>query len=286
VVLISHNEGEELERTVHGIMATLPPRSEVIVVDDCSTDSSADFIDETYAAVRLLKPDQRLGVARARNLGAASASGEVLVFSDAHVRVGFGWLEGLLPVLARAQVGAAGPAISVVGNASAKGYGYTFDDLSFGCRWLGWQSAEPHPVPMLCGCFFAMRREVFESAGGFDAGFQGWGGEDSELSLRLWLLGYECLVVPSVEVGHLFRQRFHYDVDMATCLHNNLRLAVVHFGERLLERTFARHAGDSSFPSALAQVVEGDVFETRRRLRERRQRDDEWFFGRFGIPVN
>jgi len=132
----------------------------------------------------------------------------------------------------------------------------------------------------------AMRRDVFEAVGGFDDGLLGWGADDSEISLRLWLLGYECLVVPDADVAHLFRSHFPYEVDGRLTLHNNLRLAATHFGETLLERTFARVAGDSAFPAALAQVMTGDVFERRRRLQEQRQRDAEWYFNRFEIPVN
>src|SRR5262249_12279390 len=162
------------------------------------------------------------------------------VFSDAHVDVAWGWLDGLLGVLERPGVGVVGPAVSVMGGPRAVGYGYTLCDLSLNTRWLARESAEPHAVPMVCGCFMAMRREVFEAVGGFDGGFEGWGAEDSELCLRLWLLGYECFVAPAVEVAHLFRQRFPYDVDMATSLQNNLRMAMVHFGERLLEGSLGR----------------------------------------------
>ena len=45
-----------------------------------------------------------------------------------------------------------------------------------------------------------MRRHVFEAVGGFDGGMTGWGWEDQEISLRLWLLGYELRLVPEVTV--------------------------------------------------------------------------------------
>jgi glycosyltransferase involved in cell wall biosynthesis len=284
--LISRDEGENLQRTVWGLLATLPRDSEVIVVDDGSTDGGADFIDASYPAVRVIRAGERLGIARARNLGGCAANGEMLVFSDAHVDVQPGWFEGLLPSLEDDGVGLVAPAIAVMGNEAAKGYGYTLSDLSLGVRWLHWQQGRPYEVPMVCGCFMAMRRSVFEAVGGFDAGFRGWGAEDSELSLRLWLLGYRCLVDPNVEVVHLFRQRFPYEVDMRTCLHNNLRLGVTHFSTALLEGMFARLAGDHAFPGALAEVIGGGALERRQELLASRRYDAEWFFDRFGIPVN
>src|SRR6202041_686305 len=82
VVVVSHNEGVYLRRTVHSLMSTLPRESEVIVVDDGSSDRSADGLAESYDGVTVLRTAGRLGVSRARNFGAEYAQGEVVVFSD------------------------------------------------------------------------------------------------------------------------------------------------------------------------------------------------------------
>jgi GT2 family glycosyltransferase len=50
--------------------------------------------------------------------------------------------------------------------------------------------------------FIAMRREVFAEIGGFDDGMLVYGiMEDSELSVNLWAPGYQCLLVPTIEVA-------------------------------------------------------------------------------------
>src|ERR1043165_4311239 len=89
VVVVSHNEGDNLRKTVHSLLATLPSDGEIIVVDDCSADGSADFIDDRYAGVTLLNPAERLGAASARNYGGRQARGEIIIFSDAHMEVPF-----------------------------------------------------------------------------------------------------------------------------------------------------------------------------------------------------
>ena len=83
------------------------------------------------------------------------------------------------------------------GGAGCTGYGQKWRDASLAVEWLGRQGGAPYPVPLLCGCFLAMRRDVFAEVGGFDAGMVLWGAEDSELSIRLWTLGYECWVAPA-----------------------------------------------------------------------------------------
>jgi len=282
-VVVSHNEGDRLRRTVHGLMATLPRDGEIVVVDDASTDGSADFLGPSYHAVRLLRPAERLGAPRARNHGAAAACGRLIVFADAHVDVGFGWVDALRAALDPPAVGAAGPAVSVMGSPASKGYGFTWRDAALNMHWLGRQGDQPYPVPLLSGCFVAMRRDVFEACGGFDEGLSIWGGEDAELSLRLWLLGYECLLVPEVEVAHFFRDRFPYQLDWTTLLHNSLRLGVLHFGPARLERLVACLTSNPAFPAAFARLAEGDTWSRREQLRRVRLHDDDWFFDRFDI---
>lgn len=285
-MIVTHNEGARLRRTVDAMMGTLPRDGEVVIVDDASTDGSTEFLHGGYGRLTVVHAHNRLGVARARNHGASLSTGEVLVFSDAHVDLEFGWLEPLLDELARDGVGAVGPAIAVLGNPAAKGYGYTLTDASMNTRWLGWPGVAPHPVPMLCGCFLAISPALFRGVGGFDPGFEGWGAEDTELSMRLWLLGYECRVVPAVHVSHLFRDHFPYDFDYVTALQNNLRTAVIHFSRSCLERVIARLSGDPSFPTAMARVLDSDAWERRKLLEPQRRHDDAWFFNRFDISMN
>jgi GT2 family glycosyltransferase len=75
-IVISRSEGENLRDTVANLPATLPVGSEIVAVDDASSDGSAEFLGPAYPAVRLVRTPERIGVARARNHRARSASGE------------------------------------------------------------------------------------------------------------------------------------------------------------------------------------------------------------------
>jgi glycosyltransferase involved in cell wall biosynthesis len=280
VVIPALNEGHYLRRTVEQLANTLPAASEIVVIDNGSTDGSADSLAETGA--RLLRTP-RLGAAGARNWGAWNSAGKVIVFADAHVEVQPGWWEPLVETLARPEVGAAGPVVSAIGRPDARGYGYwwTRPDMDFSSQWLGARGQEPYPVPMLSSCFIAIRRETFTTIGGFDSGLRRWGAEDSELSLRLWLLGYEQVVVPQVEIAHLFRTKHPYQIEMDDVLHNLLRLAFTHFNSRRIEHVIASVKEHLAFAPALAQNVAGNVWKRRNELLRRRMHDDDWYFERF-----
>ncbi len=283
VIVISLNEGESLRRTVDNLLATLPGSSEIIVVDDGSTDQSTGFLSEGYSSVKLLRPEVRLGVAGGRNFGASHAKGDVLVFSDAHVAAPPEWAESLLDVLARPEVGAVAPAISAMRPAAVEctGYGQKWHDAGLAVGWLGQQGSAPYPVPLLCGCFLALRREVFTEIGGFDSGMVLWGAEDSELSIRLWTSGYECWVVPELDVQHAFRAQFPYEVKWEPVLHNRFRLVSLHFGPRRLLRVVERLKQYDEFAAASVRLLVGDLGARAAQLRSLRRYDDDWFFSKF-----
>src|SRR5260370_14241143 len=98
VVVISRNEGSELKRTVENFDDTLPAGGEVIVIDDGSTDGSADHLALRRDRIRLHRA-QGYGVARARNFGARQARCHVIVYADAHLRLRSDWWQSIVAVL-------------------------------------------------------------------------------------------------------------------------------------------------------------------------------------------
>jgi GT2 family glycosyltransferase len=282
VVIVSRNEGRELRLTVENLCDTLPRRQrELIVVDDGSTDGSTRFL-KRYPEVRLVR-STGVGVANARNLGGAQASGDAIVFCDAHMRMPKGWHRPLLEPLQSETVGAVAPGVYSLEEPRRRGFGLYVSGPDLHARWNQQPGKKPVPVAVLPGCFLAMRRDVFKATGGFDSGMRQLGGNDNELSLRLWLLGYELLIVPRIEVGHLFRTTIPFDATWAAVLHNRLRTAFVHFGHARIGRVIDALRSYESFPHGLAMTIDGDMFTRRRVLHAERQRSDDWFFERFGL---
>ncbi len=255
----------------------------MIVVDDDSTDGSSSFLSTGYERVQLLRPQERIGAARARNLGATHATGEVLVFSDAHVEVPANWYDPLLPVLARPDTGAVGPGISVLEPVPvrATGYGQTWQNASLDVDWLRRKSSDPYPVPLLGGGFIALPAKAFHAAKGFDSGIERWGSEDSELCVRLWALGYQCLVVPSVIVAHKFRPMQPYPITWEEVIHNKLRMAGLHFGPRRLSQVHEFYRERPEYAAATAKLASADLKLRRAELDAIRVHDDDWFFAQF-----
>lgn len=206
----------------------------------------------------------------------------MLAFADAHIETPVGWWRPLVDALDDPRVGAAAPAIYDMNNPTAKGFGLQVTMPNLNPSFLFQRAQKPYAVPALPGCCFAIRRDVFDAIGGFDERLIDWGMVDSELAIRLWLLGYELFLIPDIEVGHLFREVLPYPVTRGSFLHNKLRLAFVHFsGSRLTAVIDALHR-EEDFSQAMAFLAESDVTTRRADVHRRRQHDDMWFFERFG----
>ncbi len=283
VILPALNESVLLRRTVEQFEATLPEDGEIVVVDNGSTDGSADFLRESQHRRSILIHSPRpLGVAGARNRGLQEARGEVIVFADAHIDVPARWWQPIVATLNRPHVGVVGPAIGVMGKPEyPAACGQRIAEMNLRLEWLPRQQEEPHPVPTLGGGFMAVRRETLEQAGGFDDGMPQWGSEDLELCMRYWLLGYEVWVVPEVTVLHYFRSTNPLRLRPGIVTHNQLRVALLHFTPTRLARVTTALQRAADFGEALAQAVDSDVWQRRATLAARRVRDDDWFFQRF-----
>ena len=81
-----HNAERVIGATLASLIGQERPPHEVIVVDDGSTDRSAEIVQKVATTsplpLRLLRSEKNIGVARARNLGVTAASGEWLGFCD------------------------------------------------------------------------------------------------------------------------------------------------------------------------------------------------------------
>jgi GT2 family glycosyltransferase len=284
MVVIGRNEGKYLRRTVENLEDTLPGDAEIVVVDDGSTDGSADYLAaRRRGRVRLLR-SSAIGVAKSRHYGAAHTRGDVIVFADAHLGLDRNWWQPLLEPLENPKVGAVAPAITKLPATSMRGYGLTFRGPAMEVRWQRRKPKGPVAVPILPGCCVAMRRDVLETTGGgWDPGLLQRGNVDNEFSVRLWLMGYKLLVVPETLVRHRFRPKSPFPVGWPQYLHNRLRLAFVHFNAERLGVVVASLRIYPSFGEALALVADSDITARRREILAKRVRDDDWFCERFGL---
>lgn len=170
-IVPAHNEARLLGATLaalHAAAATMGQPCETIVVDDASTDATAQVAADGDA--RVLRVEHR-HIAATRNAGARVACGDVLVFVDADTRVDGVVLAAALDALCNGAVGG-GATVRLTGRLAH------YERLS--ARLAAWVLRLTRIAP---GCFVFCTRAAFDAVGGFDEAY--YAAEDIAISRAL-----------------------------------------------------------------------------------------------------
>ncbi len=183
------------------------PGAEVIVVDNASTDGSADIVRSRFPDVRLLQLPENVGFAAGNNAGARAASGQLLVFLNNDTVPERGFAGKLRTAFDDPSVGLATARIVYLHDPTvidSAGDGYLRAGGAYK-RFHGQPATgdalAPDEVFGACGAAFTIRRDLFEELGGFDEAFF-MVYEDVDLSYRARLLGWRCVYVADAVVHH------------------------------------------------------------------------------------
>jgi GT2 family glycosyltransferase len=216
---------------------------EVIVVDNGSTDGSADFVEAQYPDMLLIRNERNLGFAAGNNQGLRAAAGDVLVLLNQDTIVRPGWLAVLAEIIeAYPQCGIAGGKAlypdgriqHAGGYVDAKGSGshYGYQQMDEG------QFDQVREVDYITGATLAISRQAYEAIGELDEGFAPAYFEDVDWCFRAREAGFRVVYAPQAVLMHR-ESSAGFDTSHASLYdfhRNRLRLVLKHWpSERLWE---------------------------------------------------
>ena len=236
VIILNWNGRELLEDCLPSVLAQSFQDYEVILVDNGSSDGSAEWVAATYPEVRLLRLSSNLGFCGGNNAGVRVARGEHILLLNNDTVVEADWLEPLYAAMtsdariaacdskvlyfsARRTIWSAGSDYTIAGTANWRAHGLQDDAVA------------PHPQEVFAAgaCSAIYRRSVWEEIGGLDETFFA-GYEDVDWSFRARLRGYRILNVPASRVYH-----------KVSATHGYNSPAYVRHGQRNVTATFVKN---------------------------------------------
>lgn len=222
VVIVNYNVRYFLDHCLRSVrIAAQQVATEVVVVDNCSTDGSIELVQEEYPEVRLVANKDNVGFSRANNQAIEEAKGEyvlllnpdtlvgedtfkkVVQFMDDHPDaggLGCHMVDGKGRFLPESKRGLPTPAVAFY---KIFGLATLFPrSRKFGRYHLGFLDKEQtHEIEVLSGAFMMMRTSVLKKVGLLDEAFFMYG-EDIDLSYRITLGGYKNYYYPDTTIIH------------------------------------------------------------------------------------
>jgi GT2 family glycosyltransferase len=212
VAVLSWNGRQHLETCLAALRNQDDPAVpwEVLVLDNGSTDGTAEWVRAHYPEVRLIASPVNLGFCAGNNRLVAAAAGEAVAFLNNDTRPEPGWLAALVAAFAAAPPDVAAVSGKIVDWAGERldfGRGVmTFDGHAFQLDFRKPLARAEVPalgeeLPFACGGNMLIDRQSFLDAGGFDEDYFAYL-EDVDLGWRLWAGGERITFVPDAVVHH------------------------------------------------------------------------------------
>jgi len=307
IVIANYNGMGTLPAMLESLKAYPYRYEEIIVVDDGSTDGSAEWLRQNHPDVRLIALEVNTGnLARVRNAGLEAARGTHAFLTDNDIEFLPGCLHELLAViLADERVFCVTPRLLYHDRPDVlfqDGNGMHFLALGTGNS-RGVKVADagvPAPFRTCGGGMMLFDLALAREIGGFDPGYMHAWADDGEYQLRGALYGFKCLNVPAAVAMH--HAKDHGAGRALGQVHNRFRVLLTFHRARtllLLLPSLALfelalmigsllHGFGRAYFSAVRRTWQGrhDVLAMRRELQRRRRVSDAELFwhGKFEIP--
>jgi N-acetylglucosaminyl-diphospho-decaprenol L-rhamnosyltransferase len=233
VIIVTHNSEQHIDRCLKALASEA--QWQIIVIDNASLDSTLQRARRSGTAPRIVANAKNVGFAAAVNQGAKMATGEVLLILNPDAIATAGSLDKLAEAMSREGVGAAGGMLAAADGSPAVGFtvrrfpnlGYMLAEVllvnrlwkrnplnrRYRCMDLDYGLLQEVEQP--AGACLAVKRDIWESMGGFDEAFYPVWFEDVDFCRRLASHGWKIIYCPEAVFihrgGHSVNQLPFYD---------------------------------------------------------------------------
>ena len=207
-IIVNWNNKDVIVECIQSLLDQNRNEIDIIVSDNGSKDDSVEFIRKCFPSIKIIENGENLGFGSAVNRGLGLAKGDYLLFLNSDLKLHSKCVGELAKVLeSDSNVGGTIPKILHINKQStinSLGVLINYTGIAYpnllGEKDPGYQE----PFESACGGIFMLRREVYETVGGFDEDLFLYH-EDHDLSWRIRLAGWHLKVAPQAIMYHHYK---------------------------------------------------------------------------------
>lgn len=291
IVVLNYNCKDYIIKCLSALSKLNYPKSltEIIVVDNASTDKSLELVKKKFKNIKILKLDKNYGFSEGNNRALDVAKGDYLAFVSCDVFVDKNWLIELVKHVEKdVAICASKIVFQNIDFLNSLGLYWTIFATAGEMGLLEKDSIKYNKVREVIaphGAAFLVNKRIFENLGGFDRDYFIYA-EDMDLGWRVWNNGLRVLYIPTAVAYHVhsgaaskkgeyFRQYYNTRNSFITLVKNAdfinlLRSTFLFFSQKLIlfsVYTFSGRIQDSlAILEALKWIIKNPKFLLKKRI--------------------
>lgn len=227
VVIPFLNEGKEVRSTIESIIETIGDKVDIIVINDCSDDGYDYEKDLKEFHLIYIRNSFRIGAASSKEKGVQLTTTPYFLLLDAHMRFYDNqWAYIIVNTLKKderqllcCQTAPLEKKNGVVRKKeTSTTYGafatFNYNEYIPGIRWNRWKSnllLKGNEIPCVLGAGYAASKRYWNYLHGLQ-GLRHYGCEETFISIKVWLEGGKCRLLPEITIGHIYRHTPPYRI--------------------------------------------------------------------------
>ena len=207
-IIVNWNDKDVIVECIQSLLDQNRNEIDIIVSDNGSKDDSVEFIRKCFPSIKIIENGENLGFGSAVNRGLGLAKGEYLLFLNSDLKLHSKCVGELAKVLENdSNVGGTIPKILHIdqqNTINSLGVLINYTGIAYPNLLGQKDSGYQEPFESACGGIFMLKREVYETVGGFDEDLFLYH-EDHDLSWRIRLAGWHLKVIPQAIMYHHYK---------------------------------------------------------------------------------
>jgi GT2 family glycosyltransferase len=250
VIIVTFNGEKFIHQNLASLYRQSLPASEIILVDNDSTDGSMDHVAQNYNKVKIIRNKRNYHYAKAVNIGIQAATNDLVIILNQDIQLADDFIQQLFlryrsesdkdhiaGVVPQMQFSQLKPFINGIGNfITAKNWG---SDNYFGALDIG-QFEKLAYVGSACFGAILVTKQSWQTIGPLDKTYKSFY-EDADWSMRAHLKGFNLLAAPKAIVYHAFGGSYPSGIKLTFIAKNRLRFVFKHLKGKIRSTFFKKY---------------------------------------------